>query len=106
MKSFKEIINEKESLRDKWIETPEYKLKRKLRNDYQYKFYGNKQEITNEVLFMMLMDIMDKLDEIENHILRKEDDLLRNQEDILSNQDNILNKDADDIDQENNFINQ
>jgi len=88
MKNFDEFkLNERDSLKTKWIETPEYELKRKLRKDYQYKFYGNKQKITNEVLYMMMMDVIERLDQIERTISRNQDEILTNQDEILTNQD-------------------
>ena len=67
MKSFNDVINEKKSLKKKWLETPEYSIDRTL-FDYKNKFYGNKDEVTNEILYLMLIDVMDKLDKLEKYI--------------------------------------
>jgi hypothetical protein len=94
MKSFKEIINERKSLKTKWVETPDYTAKRML-NDYKYKFYETDHEISNEILYLMLIDIMDKLDEIEDHILKKEDTILKKEDNILKKEDDFLTNQED-----------
>jgi len=84
MKSFDEVINEK-NLKNKWLETPDYEIKRDL-IDYQNKFYGTEHEITNEILYLMLIDVMGKLDKIENQVSNRinaiEDHLSVQEEDI------------------------
>jgi hypothetical protein len=67
MKSFNEVINEEKNLKNKWLETPDYTIDRTL-FDYKNKFYGNEHEITNEILYLMLIDIMDKLDKMEKSL--------------------------------------